>query len=188
MSSATAVVANGVDVDQLVETVGAIQNDPSLARFQFRARTQWVDGGRSESEIQGFHGAGAEDSSRTEPFVLVGDEPAVLLGTDEGPNAVEVVLHALASCLTVGLVYNAAARGITVRSLSFETEGELDLQGFLGLSESVRPGYEGIGLRCHIESDASEEDLAELWAHVQRTSPLLDIIRHPVPVRVEIKA
>jgi uncharacterized OsmC-like protein len=112
----------------------------------------------------------------------------VLLGSDKGPNAVEVVLHALTSCLSVGLAYNAAARGITIRSLAFDVLGELDLKGFLGLSETVRPGYQGIELRCRIESDAAEEDLAELWAYVQRTSPLLDVLRNPVPVRLELSA
>src|SRR5690606_29472764 len=107
---------NGVDVDQLVETVNAVTNDPSIARFQFRAHTDWAGGSRSRTIIQGFHAAGEEDTSRTEPFILDGDEPPVLLGGNLAPNAVEVVLHALASCLVVGFVYNAAAQGINIES------------------------------------------------------------------------
>src|SRR3972149_11987899 len=93
---------HGIDIDQLVGTVKAIQENPDLARFRFRAVTEWVAGGHSRTKIQGFYGAGAEDASRDSPFVLEGDEPPVLLGSNAGPNAVETVLSALASCLTVG--------------------------------------------------------------------------------------
>jgi uncharacterized OsmC-like protein len=188
MAPAVRLNPNGVDVEGLVATVEAVQSDPSIARFQFRAHTDWISGGHSRTRVQGFHGAGGEDSSRATPFILDGDEPGVLLGSDKGPNAVEVVLHALSSCLAVGLAYNAAARGITVRAIAFDVLGELDLQGFLGLSETVRPGYQGIELRCRIESDAAAADLAELWAYVQRTSPLLDVLRNPVPVQLELSA
>lgn len=186
MAVQTRNLVNGVDVDQLVETVGAIQNNPDLARFQFRAESTWKGGGRSATQIQGFYGAGQEDSSRTEPFVLEGDEPPVLLGENAGPNAVEAVLHALASCLSVGVAYNAAAQGIEIEELTFEMEGNLDLHGFLGLSDTVRPGYEGIQVRCHIKSSASPEKLEELIAYVKRTSPVLDIVRNPVPVDVHL--
>lgn len=177
---------HGIDIDQLVGTVKAIQENPDLARFQFRAVTEWVAGGHSRTKIQGFYGAGAEDASRDSPFVLEGDEPPVLLGTNVGPNAVETVLSALASCLTVGIVYNAAAREIPIESLSFVLEGDIDLQGFLGLSERVRPGYQNIRLSCRVKSDAPREKLEELWEYVQRTSPVLDIVRNPVPVLLTI--
>lgn len=176
---------NGVDVTRLLQTVEAIQGQPSLARFQFRSRTKWEGGGRSKTAIQGFFGAGQEDKSRAEPLTLVGDEPPVLLGENAGPNAVEAVLHALASCLSVGFIYNAAARGIEVRSLEFELDGDLDLRAFLGLSDEVRPGYAGVRVRYRVDADASTEEIADLCNYVQRTSPVLDIISKPVPVTVE---
>jgi uncharacterized OsmC-like protein len=92
------------------------------------------------------------------------------------------VLHALASCLAVGTAYNAAAQGIEIRSLRFDLEGELDLHGFLGLAPEVRPGYQNIRVTCHLDSDAPEDRVAALWEHVQKTSPVLDILRHPVSV------
>lgn len=175
---------NGVNVTQLIQTVGAIQDEPSIAEFRFRATTSWQGGGQSRTEIKGFYGAGGEDTSRTEPFTLVGDEPPVLLGGNAGPNAVEVVLHALTSCLTVGFAYNAAAKGITVRSLEFDVEGELDLHGFLGLSDDTRPGYQNIAIGYRVDADASDEEIEELCSYVQRTSPVLDIVRNPVEVTV----
>jgi uncharacterized OsmC-like protein len=187
MTIQTATLINGVNVDQLVTTVNAIQQNPALARFQFRAHNDWSGGGYSRTTIQGFYGAGQEDTSRSDPLILEGDEPPVLLGGNAGPNAVEAVLHALASCLAVGFIYNAAAQGIHVESLGFDLEGDLDLRAFLGLSEAVRPGYESIRLSYRVKSDAPREKLVELCNYVQKTSPVLDIIRNPVPVTVSLK-
>jgi uncharacterized OsmC-like protein len=185
--STTQTQLNGVNVDRLLGTISAIKENPNLARFTFRAKSEWVDGGHSRTRIQGFYGAGQEDTSRTHPFVLEGDEPPVLLGSNRGPNAVEAVLHALASCLAVGFVYNAAAQGIKVDALEFDIEGDLDLRAFLGLSDEVRPGYEGITVRYRVKADAPREKLVELCDYVQKTSPVLDILRSPVPVSVSLE-
>lgn len=174
---------NGVDVDQLMDTIAAIKDQPELAHFEFRAHTEWIDGARSRTEIDEFHGAG-QDRSRDRPLVLEGDEPPVLLGSNAAPNAVETVLHGLASCLAVGLVYNAAARGIEIEDLEMDLEGDLDLRAFLGLSEEVRPGYKGIRVNYRVKTDAPQEEIDELCAYVQKTSPVLDIVTNPVPVEV----
>lgn len=97
------------------------------------------------------------------------------------------MLHALASCLAVGFIYNAAAQEIQVDDLEFELEGDLDLHGFLGLSEDVRPGYEQINLTYRVESDAPRERLEELCDYVQQTSPVLDIITNKVPVSISLE-
>ena len=178
---------NGVNVDQLVGTIQAVKENPDLAKCKFRAETEWINGGHSQTRIQGFYAAGQEDTSRAQPFVLNGDEPPVLLGENHGPNAVEAVLHALASCLAVGFIYNAAAMGIRVESLTFKLEGDLDLHAFLGLSEQTRPGYENIRLSYRVKSDAPREKIVELCNYVQKTSPVLDIIRNPVPVTVTLE-
>jgi uncharacterized OsmC-like protein len=185
---AVQMMLNGVNVQQLVETVNAIKSDPKLARFEFRAETDWIGGGHSRTKIQRFYGAGQEDASRAKPFILEGDEPPVLLGGNAGPNAVEAVLHALASCLAVGFAYNAAARGIKVDSLQFRLEGDLDLHAFLGLSDAVRPGYQEIRVTYRVKADAPKEQIADLWAYVQKTSPVFDIIRNPVPVTLTIES
>jgi uncharacterized OsmC-like protein len=177
---------NGVNVDQLIGTINLIKENPSLAQFRFRAHNDWVKGGHSRTQIQGFFGAGAEDTSRSAAFVLDGDEPPVLLGANAGANAVEAVLHALASCLSVGFVYNAAAQGVGIEKLEFDLEGDIDLHGFLGLSDQVRPGYQSIRLSYRVLSDAPREKLEALCEYVQRTSPVLDIIRNSVPVSIAL--
>ena len=177
---------NGVNVDQLMETINAIKEQPEIAKFKFRASNQWVDGGYSRTSIQSFYGAGQEDNSREKPFVLEGDEPPVLLGENRAPNAVETVLHALASCISVGFIYNAAAQDIAVEKLEMNLEGDVDLHAFLGLSDNVRPGYENIRLTYKVKADAPDEKLTELCEYVQKTSPVLDIIRNPVNVSIKM--
>lgn len=178
---------NGIDVEQLKQTIGAVEDRPDLARFTFRARSAWTGGTRSRTTVQGFYGAGQEDDSRARPLELQGDEPPVLLGTNAAPNAVEAVLHALASCLSVGFVINAAARGIDVEALDFDLEGELDLHSFLGLSHEKRPGYSGVDVRYRVKSGAPREQIEELCSYVQRTSPVMDILTNAVPVRVRLE-
>jgi uncharacterized OsmC-like protein len=184
MSTKEKTYPNGVNVEQLAETVNAIKDNPELAQFNFRASTKWLGGGHSRTTIKGFYGAGQEDDSRTNEFVLDGDEPPVLLGSDNAPNAVESVLQALASCLTVGFSYNAAAQGINVKNLEFDLEGKIDLHGFLGLSDKIRPGYKDINLKYRVDCDAPPEKVEELWAHVKKTSPVLDMLSNPVPVTI----
>ncbi len=180
-------ITNGVSVDQLIGTIEAIKGDPDIAKFQFRAETEWINGGHCRTEFKNFYGAGTEDASRTQSFVIEGDEPPVLLGENHGANAMEAVLHALASCLCVGLVYNASAQGISIESLNFRLEGNLDLHAFLGLSETMRPGYENIKVKYKIKADASKERLEALCAYVQKTSPVLDILRNPTSVSIEME-
>jgi uncharacterized OsmC-like protein len=177
---------NGVNVDTLVQTIQAIQGNPDLAKFTFRSQTQWINGGHTKTMIQSFHGAGAEDVSRAKPFVIEGDEPPVLLGENYGPNAVESVLQALASCMAVGFIYNAAAQGIKVDSLDFWLEGKLDLHAFLGLSDITRPGYDQVTVNYRVKSSAPREKIEALCNYVQKTSPVLDILRNPVSVTVNL--
>lgn len=178
---------NGVNVEQLVETINHVKEQPDLAKFRFRARNEWIDGAHSRTIIQKFQGAGQEHRVENEPFTIEGDEPHVLLGEDKAPNAVESVLHALASCIGVGFIYNAAAQNIKVDELEMNVEGDIDLHGFLGLSDSRRPGYDNIRLTYKVKSDASEEKIKELCSYVQKTSPVMDIIRNPVPVSVNME-
>jgi uncharacterized OsmC-like protein len=181
----TASVVNGVDLDRLSETIDAISANPALARFQFRARTHWIEGGYSRTTVKDFYGAGQEDTTRTEPFTVDTDEPPVLLGENRAPNTGEYVLHALAACVTGTIAYHAAARGITIDGLETTIEGDLDLQGFLGLDSNVRPGYEQIRVTIKATGDFDDNQFAEL-ARLTHYSPVRDIVSNPVPVAIDL--
>ena len=177
------VCRNGVNVTALFETIDAVKNDQELANFQFRATNRWIDCGHNRSTIQGFYGGGQEDTTRTEPFVLDADEPPVLLGEDAGANPVEFILHALAGCLTTTMVFHAAARGIEIEAVDSALEGDLDVRGFLGLSDEVRNGYQDIRVRMRVKSDASPNTLLEL----AKFSPVYDVVSNSVPVKVVVE-
>ena len=178
-------IVNGVDLDRLSGTIDAVTADPALARFQFRASNRWIDGGHSRTTIKGFYGAGQEDATRTQPFTVDSDEPPVLLGQNQAPNAGEFALHALAACLTGTIAYHAAARGIVLDGLETTIQGDLDLHGFLGLDASVRPGYDQIRVTVKVAGDFDDRQLAELES-LTRFSPVRDIVSNPVPVAIDV--
>ena len=174
---------NGVNLDDLVATVNAVKSDPGLGKFKFRSRAKWINRAHSHSTFDSLYGAGAEHK-RSTPMFLEGDEPAALLGSDMAPNAGEAALHALSSCMSVTYAYNAAAMGIDIQNLSFELETDTDLNGFLELDTSIRPGLSQIRVKVNLECNGTPEQVAELHAKVQRTSPLLDTFRNPVDVQI----
>ncbi|HXF53703.1 MAG TPA: OsmC family protein [Hyphomicrobiaceae bacterium] len=176
---------NGFDVQAAMTTIAALKADKSLARFQFRARNRWINGGENRSTIRDFYGAGQEDTSRTVPFQFTNGEPPVLLGNNEGANPVEFLLHALAGCVTTTFVLHAMARGITLRELSTELAGEIDLRGLLGLDDAVPAGYERIAIRMHVKADCPEQELDDLLAYAQQHSPVCNTVCRPVPVVIE---
>lgn len=176
---------NGLNLEQLTQTVQVLTDDPKLAQFEFRARNTWISGGENRSSIKDFYGAGQEDTSRTSAWEFINGEPPVLLGNNEGANPVEFLLHALAGCVTTTTVVHAAARGITIHKLSTELEGTIDLQGMLALDEDVSAGYRNINIRMDIEADCSEAELDDLLAFVRGHSPVCTTVCRPVPVTIE---
>jgi len=179
-------IVNGVNVTKLSGIVSAIQENPKVAKFSFSAKGKWINGGHNRTTIKDFYGAG-QTHVRSQPFVVEIDEPPVLLGENHGANAGEVVLAALNGCLTTALIYHAAAQGIKIDEVESSLAGNADLQGFLGIDESVRNGYEKINVTFRIKSDAPEEKLRELVKLAQNRSPVYDMLSHPTPVQVSME-
>ena len=177
-----ATFTNGVNVTGLSDTISAVKKDPSIAAFKFKAKNRWVDGGENRTTVQDYFGGGQEHH-RKEAFVMTNDEPPILLGEDSAPNPVEYVLNALAGCLTTSMVFHAAARGIEIEAVDSELEGDIDIQGFLGLSEDVRKGYHNIRVNMRVKSDATPEQLTKCAMF----SPVYDIVSTSVPVDVIIE-
>jgi uncharacterized OsmC-like protein len=186
MSTTVDSIRNGVDTEQLYGTLDAIKADPSIARFQFRAQNRWIDGAHNRTTIRDFYAANQEDTSRAAEFVIDAGEPAILLGTDTGPNPAESLLHALAACLTTSLVYVAAARGVRLTEVESTLEGDMDVQGALGLSDEYRNGFEQIRVSFRVKGDAPEEKLREVVARAQQRSAVFDIVSNGVPVTVDV--
>jgi uncharacterized OsmC-like protein len=176
---------NGVDRPALFGTIDAVKADPAIAKFEFRLRNEWIDGGYNRSTVSDFHGA-RQEIAHAAPFVLHNDEPPVLLSGDRGPNPVENLLHALAGCLTTSIVYHAAAKGLSIDRVRTRFEGDLDLRGFLGLSEEVRNGYQAIRVVFDIDGDLTADQKRELMAMGPRFSPVFDVVSNGVPVSCQL--
>jgi uncharacterized OsmC-like protein len=177
-------IRNGIDTAQVYGTLDVLKAQPEAARFEFRVRNSWIDGTHSRSTIHGFWGAGAEDVSRTEPFIVDASEPPVLFGHNEAPNPAEYLLHALAGCLTLTIVNVAAARKVELYEVSASLTGVLDARGATGIDDSYRNGFEGIEVDFSIRGDASPEKLRELVDRAMSRSVVYDMITNGVPVMV----
>jgi uncharacterized OsmC-like protein len=179
-------VRNGVDTGVLFGTLDAIKAQPEIARFQFRAVNEWLDGAHNRSTIKDFYAACTEDTTRTEAFTLDAGEPAILLGTDTGPNPAEFLLHALAACVTTSLVYAAAARKVRLTSVRSTLAGDLDVHGAMGLDDAYRNGFERITMHVEIAGDAPAEKLREVVRRGTERSVVFDSITRGVPVTVDV--
>ena len=176
---------NGVDTPTLFATINAVDGQRELVQFRFRATNRWQSGTHSRTSIKSFHGAGGEQEHIRE-FVIDADHPEVLVAKDNGPLPVELVLAGLASCLTGGIGTIAAARGVELFEVESRLEGDLDLQGVLGLSEDVRNGYQSIRVDFTIKGDAPEEKLRQIVEQSKARSAVFDILTNQTPVTITV--
>jgi uncharacterized OsmC-like protein len=170
---------NGIDLNALGETVEAIEADPTKALVAFDVTTRWAGQTRSETVVDGYT-LGGERIARGHK--IVSDEPCELLGGDGAPNPQELLMAAFNACITVGYVAGASLRGIKLDKLEIKTRGQLDLRGFLGLSDKVAPGYEKIEYVVDIKGDGSPRDFEEIHQTVMKTSPNYFNISRPIRV------
>jgi len=176
--------ANGLDLAALGAVVDAIESDPSQALVGFDVTTRWTGQTRSETTVEGYTMAG-ERITRTHK--IVADEPCELLGGDSAPNPQELLMAAFNACITVGYVAGASLKGIALDSLEIKTRGELDLRGFLGLSDEVAPGYESIAYEVKIKGDGTPDQFEEIHQTVLKTSPNYFNISRPIRVDATLK-
>ena len=168
MTSSNPKSLNGVPVDACLGLVKHVQNNAEAGKTVWRSTTRWNGGFQCQSQIR--------------DHTVHMDEPRQLGGTDSAPNMVEMVLAAYGSCLTVGYTLNAAVRGIELKDLSVDVEGDLDLAGFFGLSSAVPAGFSAVRANVRIDADASDEDIRSLHDHVLKTSPVGSILGGALPV------
>ena len=177
--------ANGVDVPGLFGTIEAVRARRELAAFRFRATNRWVIGTHSRTTIESFSGAGGEHTHVKE-YAYEADHPEVLVGADQAPTPVEFLLHALGACLMAGVANVASARGVALHSVEASIEGDIDLQGILGLSEDVRNGYRQVRVGFRIDGDAPAETLRAIVAQSQARSAVFDVLTNGVEVVVDV--
>ena len=186
MATSENAVDNGVTVEALLEAREALTAAPEGAKFTWRADCEWKNGTHSHSSVEGFFGLGEEQRHR-KVFTFDADHPELFASEDNGATPVEFVLVGLASCLTAGIAAVAQHRGIQLRSVKARLEGDMDIQGILGIDSDVRNGFGGINVTYEIDADASREDIEALVAQSQKRSAVYDIITNPTNVGVKVE-
>jgi uncharacterized OsmC-like protein len=176
---------NGVNVQALLDAREALREAPDATKFTWRASCKWVNGTYSEAKVSNFFGLGEEQSHKTET-TFEADHPEIFASEDRGITPIEYLLVGLASCLTAGIASVAQNRGIQLRSVESKLEGEMDIQGILGIDSDVRNGYEDIKVVFNIDADASKEDIEAIVAQSQKRSAVYDALTNPVNVTVDV--
>ncbi len=168
----------------LVAAREALEVTPEAAQFTWQSTCEWVDGTHTRTTVNGFFGLG-EEHSRGKDFTMDADHPEIFTAADNGPTPAEVVLSGLAGCLTAVAQY----RSIQLRSVTATVEGDMDLQGILGIDDdNVRNGVGDIRVNFDIDADASAEDVAALVAQSQKRSAVFEALTNPTNVRVTVSA
>ncbi len=185
MSSTDTPIDNGVNVQALLDARKALSEAPEAAQFQWRAKCEWLEGTQSRSTVEGFFGLGEEQHHKT-TFTFDADHPEVFASEDRGATPVEIVLAALASCLTAGVASVAQLREIQLRSVTATVEGGMDIQGILGMDSDVRNGFDGIKVTYTIDADATPDEIKAIVAQSQKRSAVFDALTNPTNVTVEV--
>jgi uncharacterized OsmC-like protein len=180
-----ATVANGVNVQALLDAREVLKGAPEAAQFTWRATSKWQDGVHTTVKVQDFFGLGEEQTHKAES-VFEADHPAVFAAEDNGITPIEYLLVGLASCLSAGVASVAQNRGIQLHSVEATVEGEHDIRGILGADSDVRNGFNDIKVTFHIDADASKEDIEALVAQSQKRSAVFDALTNPTNVTVEV--
>jgi uncharacterized OsmC-like protein len=178
-------VANGVNVQALLEAREVLKGAPEAAQFIWRASSKWQDGVHSTTTVQDFFGLGQEQNHKIEA-VFDADHPEVFAAEDNGITPIEYLLVGLASCLTAGVAAVAQNRGIQLRSVEATVEGKHDIRGILGVDSDVRNGFNDVKVTFAIDADASEQDIEALVAQSQKRSAVFDALTNPTNVTVEV--
>lgn len=173
-------IVNGLNVDDLFALIDGVKRDPSNAKTRWHVNTTWQGQTHSRTQVEGFDLAGQNVARR---FAIDIDEPAELGGGNRFANPQEYLMAALNACMTVGYVAQCAVRGIVLESLEIETEGEIDLRGFLGLDPTVAPGYESLRYTVRIKGNGTKEQFAEVHEAVMATSPNFYNVARPVKLK-----
>lgn len=176
-------LVNGIDVAALRAKAGAIQTDPALGMTRWNVTTRWRGGTRSDTSVTQYEIGGQRVRK---DFTIRVDEPLELCGTNLYANPQEVLLSALNACMTVGYVAAFALEGIALQELSIETSGDIDLRGFLGLDDSVKPGYDELTYTVHVKADATPDQIERVHDIVCRTSPNRFNLSQPIPLRARL--
>jgi uncharacterized OsmC-like protein len=171
---------NGINTEALRATVEAVTKDAAKAMTHWEVTSYWRGGTRSDTRVKRCVIGGEEVAK---DFTIKVDEPLPLCGTNQYANPQEYLLSALNACMIVGYSACCAHEGIEIEELRIETEGDIDLRGFLGIDPTVKPGYDQLRYTVHIKGNGTPEQFEKIHRTVMATSPNYFNLSSPVPLK-----
>lgn len=178
---------NGVNIEALLGARQALTDAPPAAAFTWKGTNTWVSGTHSQTAVNGFFGLGEEQVRQSGGHTVSTDHPEHFASEDKGATPTELVLSALAGCVTAGVATVAANRGIALQSVTATIEGDMDLQGIMGIDSDVRNGFSNIRVNYEVIADASADEIKALVAQAQKRSAVFDIVTNPTTVNVSVR-
>ncbi len=185
MTVTTKPIDNGVNTEALMAARDSLSDAPEAGEFTWRVSNCWMNGTYSRSTVEGFSGLGQEHSHR-QVFTVDTDHPECFASEDRGATPVELVLAALAGCLTAGVAAVAQNRGIQLKSATSTLEGQMNVLGILGGDPDIRNGFSVINVHFDVDAEASADEIEALVAQSQKRSAVFDIITNPTNVSVRV--
>ncbi len=174
---------NGINTEALRATAEAVTQDPAKGITHWEVTSHWRGGTRSDTRVKRCV-IGGEVVPKD--FTLKVDEPLQLCGTNQHPNPQEYLLTALNACMIVGYSACCAHEGLEIEELRIETEGEIDLRGFLGIDPTVKPGYDELRYTVHIKGNGTPEQFEKVHRTVMATSPNYFNLNSAVPLKARL--
>ncbi len=173
---------NGVNTQVLNTVFESMRNHPEMAKATFSVKSAWNGGFSVTSTSKGFR-IGGQNIERNTEYRIQHDFPDQLSGEGRGPTVCESCMGSLAACLTQTIVAHATSRGIQIDSIDIDVEGDVDLRGFTGISNDVRPGAQQFRVNMNIKSNnAPKEQINELYEIGKRFSPAFDTLTNGTSV------
>ncbi|WP_104474307.1 OsmC family protein [Microterricola pindariensis] len=152
--------------------VATIAEQPAKAQLRFTASGEGV--------------GSVGTTIRTGKHTFQIDEPAGLGGDNAAANPVEVALAAIIACQVVSYRVWALNLGVVLDTIEASAEGDLDVRGFFGLDDTVRPGFTAVRVTVNVSGPESEARYRELHAAVDAHCPVLDLFANPTPVQTTL--
>ena len=174
---------NGVNTQVLNKVYNSLQNQPEMAKATFSVKSEWNGGFSVTSISKGFRIGGQNIERNPEEYKMQYDFPNQLSGEGRGLTVCEYCMGSLAACLAQTIVAHATSRGIQIDSINIDVEGDVDLRGFTGISNDVRPGAQQFRVNMNNKSNnASKEQINELHEIGKRFSPAFDTLTNGTSV------
>jgi uncharacterized OsmC-like protein len=173
---------NGVNVQILNTVFESMRNQPEAAKVTFSVKSEWNDGFSVTSTSKGFR-VGGQNIERNTEYKEQYDYPNQFSGKGRGPTVCESCMGALAACLIQTIVAHATSKGVQIDSININVEGDVDMRGWTGISNDVRPGAQQFRVNMNIKSNnASKEEINELYEIGKRYSPAFDTLTNGTSV------